>query len=68
MSRRKQSSRAGLDRSSGFGLVFVPNEHGDPRKLTRGFITQALHQAANEAAAQADDTSREAAGGDDAHA
>ena len=68
MSTRKRTNRAGLDGSGGFGLVFVPNEHGDPRKLTRGFITQALHQAANEAAAQADAASRETAGDDHARA
>ena len=68
MSMRKRLSEKNLERSSGFGLVFVPNENGDPGKLTRGFITQALHQAAEEAAAQADDVSRTSVGGDDVRA
>lgn len=64
MSRRKRTSQTNLERSSGFGLVFVPNENGDPRKLTRGFITQALHQAAQEVAAQAESVDRAVAGDD----
>lgn len=64
MSLRKRTSRQRPDRTSGFGLVFVPNQNADPRKLTRGFIAQALHQAAQEAAAQADNTDRGANGGE----
>lgn len=64
MSMRNRTSRQRADRSSGFGLVFVPNQNADPRKLTRGLIAQALHQAAQEAAAQAETTDRAANGGE----
>lgn len=54
MTKRRKAIHADSQRLSTFGLVFVPNANGDPRTLTRGLITQALHRAAQEAAAQAE--------------
>ena len=55
-------------KSTDFGLVFEDNDVIDARKLSRAFLALALHQAAEEAHAQADHLAKRAEEHDDERA
>jgi hypothetical protein len=68
MSSHGRNKRGRPNKSDGFWLKFEMNEELDARKLSRAFLALAMHQASEEAQAEAERATGLRSGDDDASA